>query len=136
MASNSGRKKLLVLDFDSKTLLDVTALAKQWYDVLTTREPEMALSWLSDQTSISVLVTENITGTFKGLNFLDRVRVVSPDTRRVVATAFTDLAMLVEGLHSGAIQKLVQKPILRNELLAAIAPEALTSGAGGFRKAG
>ena len=49
----------------------------------------------------------------------------APDARRVLLTTYHDLASIVDGLHSGAIEKLVQKPFTVGELLSAILPESM-----------
>jgi hypothetical protein len=38
-------------------------------------------------------------------------------------TTYHDLAGIVAGLHSGAIERLVQKPFTRAELMTALLPE-------------
>ena len=43
--------------------------------------------------------------------------------RRILMTTYHDLPSIVAGLHSGAIERLVQKPFTAAELMAAILPE-------------
>jgi len=53
-----------------------------------------------------------------------------PDVRRIVMTSYLELGRIIQGLHNGTIQKLVQKPIDPVELQRAILPfEAQAAGA-------
>lgn len=116
------KNKLVVLDGDRQTLHSVCETARVWYEVLPASDPRKALGWLQSDPDVSVFVTEHIDQSFDGMSLLEKVRTLHPGIRRIVMTTYTDLGRLIEGLHSGAIQKLVQKPIDRNEFLSAIAP--------------
>jgi thioredoxin reductase (NADPH) len=125
-----SRRKLIVLETDRPALSEVTAVARSWYDVLSTAEPRQAKAWLSANTDdIAVFITDHSAQFYEGKSLLEQVKTQFPEVRRVVLTSYSDLSTLIEGLHNGAIQKLVQKPIDRNELAAAIVPiEAVVSG--------
>jgi DNA-binding NtrC family response regulator len=128
MTPPRSRRKLIVLETDRPALSEVLAIARSWYDVLSTSEPRQAKAWLSAHADIAVFVTDHSAQIFEGKSLLEQVKTQLPDVRRVVLTSYSDLSTLIEGLHNGAIQKLVQKPIDRNELAAAIAPiEALVA---------
>ena len=55
------------------------------------------------------------------------IDTLRPDVRRVMMTGHPDLSGIIQGLHSGAIDRLVHKPFTRDELLSAVrldAPQA------------
>lgn len=122
MERSKIKKKLIVLDGDRKSLHDICSMARLWYEVLPAADPRTALGWLQTDPNVSVFVTEHVDQSFDGMSLLEKVRTMHPTVRRILMTTYSDLARLVEGLHNGAIQKLVQKPIDRNEFMAAIAP--------------
>jgi DNA-binding NtrC family response regulator len=122
MTSPSHKRKLVVLDADRRTLHDVCEAAKAWYEVLPTHDVRQAMLWLQNAGDVSVFVTEQVDAHFEGSSLLEKVRTLYPDVRRIVMTNFSDLGRIVQGLHSGSIQKVVQKPIDRQEFLMAIAP--------------
>ena len=125
----SIRRKLIVLDADQPVRTEVERIARSWYDVLSTAEPRQAKAWLTAHADIAVFVTDHTAQQFEGKSLLEQTKTEFPDIRRVVLTSYSDLSMLVHGLHNGAIQKLVQKPIDRNELAGAIVPiEAVVNG--------
>jgi len=121
--------KLIALDTNRPALMEIARIARPWYEVLSTVDPRQAMAWLSEHADIRVFVTDHATQQFEGKSLLEYVRTQFPEIRRIVLTSYSDLSLLIPGLHNGVIQKLVQKPIDRNELLAAIAPfEALAGG--------
>jgi len=122
MIPSGEKRKLVVLDADRRTLHDVCDVAKQWYDVLPTHDVRMAMAWLQNDRDVSVFVTEQVDHAFEGSSLLEKVRTLHPKVRRIVLTNYSDLSRLIEGLHNGAIERLVRKPIDRQEFLAAIAP--------------
>jgi DNA-binding NtrC family response regulator len=123
------QRKLIALDTDRAALVEVMRIARSWYEVLSTCDPRRAKSWLSEFTDIAVFVTDHASQHFEGENILEYARTRFPDVRRIVLTSYGDLSQLIHGLHNGAIQKLVQKPINRSELTAAIVPyEAQAAG--------
>jgi DNA-binding NtrC family response regulator len=125
-----SRRKLIVLETDRPALSEVLAIARSWYDVFPTSEPRQAEAWLKAHPDIAVFVTDHSAQFIEGKSLLEQVKTHLPDVRRVVLTSYSDLGTLIQGLHNGAIQKLVQKPIDRNELAAAIVPtEALVAAA-------
>ena len=74
-----------------------------------------------------VFLTEQVMRFGNGLQILETARSMPPDVRRVMLTNYSDLASLVNGLHSGAIEHLVQKPANDAELVLAVAPQLAQS---------
>ena len=66
---------------------------------------------------------ETIGRTASGVSLLETARSCRPSARRILMTTYHDLPSIVAGLHSGAIERLVQKPFSAAELMAAILPE-------------
>ena len=54
------------------------------------------------------------------IKLLEAIKGEVPDVRRILLTDFCDLRLIVEGLHTGTIQRIVYKPINGSELLGAI----------------
>jgi DNA-binding NtrC family response regulator len=114
---------LLALDGDDTVLRMIAETAAPHFQVLTTRDPRKLLAWLENYRRIDVIATEHVLQTSHGVALLESARVMRPEARRVLLTTYHDLPSIVAGLHSGAIQHLVQKPFNWLELLTAILPE-------------
>ncbi len=122
MQHSSHRKKLVSLDIDRGVLAQIAKLAANWFDVLGTVDVRQAQHWLEQHDDVAVFVTDHATQRASGCDLLKLAQSQFPEVRRIVMTSFAELSVIVEGLHTGAIQKLIQKPIDRQEFLAAIAP--------------
>ena len=115
--------KLLVLDQDEAILRQVGRVFAGYFVVVPVRTPHRALGLLSGDPHIRVMITEQVMRAAQGVDLLELVRAQRPDVRRIMLTTYTDLASIVTGLHSGAVQALVQKPASDEELLYAVLPE-------------
>lgn len=123
----SSKPHLLALDGDDTVLRTLAEIAAPWYQVLTTRDPRKLLGWLENYRQVSAIVTEHVLQTSHGVALLESARTMRPEARRVLLTTYHDLPSIVAGLHSGAIQHLVQKPFNSTELLTAVLPEGALS---------
>jgi DNA-binding NtrC family response regulator len=100
-------------------------VAAPYFQVLTTRDPRKLLGWLENYKYVDAIVTEHVLQTSHGVALLESARTMRPEARRVLLTTYHDLPSIVAGLHTGAIQYLVQKPFTPTDLLTAILPEGV-----------
>lgn len=115
--------KLVVLDGDEAVLRQVGRVFGGHFIVLQVRNPRRAIGLLEGDKYIRAILTEQVMRSADGVELLESIRTMRPDVRRVLLTTYTDLATIVSGLHSGAVQCLVQKPASDAELIAAVCPE-------------
>jgi len=115
--------KLLVLDQDDSVLRQVGRVFGGYFVVVPVHTPHRALGLLEGDPHIRVMITEQVMRAAQGVDVLEAVRSRWPDIRRVMLTTYTDLASIVTGLHSGAVQ--VLKPATDEELLKAVCPEII-----------
>lgn len=116
--------KLIALDQDDNVLRQVSRVFGGTFLVVQVRNPSRAIGLLDIDPNVRAIVTEQVMRSADGAELLETARTLRPDVRRVMLTTYTDLASIVAGIHSGAIQCLVQKPATDHELFAAICPEA------------
>jgi DNA-binding NtrC family response regulator len=117
-----SKHALIALDGDEAVLRAVAQAAAPYYQALVTRDPRRFLAWVENSPDVAVVVTEHVLQTSSGVALLQSARTMRPDARRVLLTTYHDLASIVDGLHSGAIEHMVQKPFTAGELLKAILP--------------
>jgi len=127
--SSQARKKLVALDSDASELGRISRAASPWFQVITSRDPRRVLAMVETDPAIRVLVTEQVLSTASGVALLETVRTCRPDVRRVLLTGYGDLATVIAGVHSGAIERLIYKPLVAAELLAAIGIRMAPAGA-------
>ena len=125
-----AKPRLLALDGDDAVLRVVSEFGCAYYTVHATRSARTLLAWMNTYEDVAVVLTEHVLAAAAGVALLETARTMRPGARRVLMTTYHDLASIVHGLHSGAIQKLIQKPFTPKELLAAILPEGLSAAVG------
>jgi DNA-binding NtrC family response regulator len=128
MSALNTKPPLIALDGDEGVLSMISRVAAPHFHVLVTRDPRRLLGWMENSPKLAVVVTEHVLQTSNGVSLLETARTMRPDARRVLLTTYNDLASIVQGLHSGAIERLVQKPFTPADLLLAIMPEGYSAG--------
>ena len=132
------KSKLILLESDAGTADRFNRVASRLYVIVLERDVNQALSLASSEPSVAVFVA-GVCGV-PAATVLDRVKSARPDVLRVCLTEPSELGSVIEGLHSGVIERTVQKPIHGAEILAAITPPSrlatLAAGAPPARPAG
>ena len=113
---------LVALDNDASCLREVSETAAPWFEVIRASSAKRAIELLQNNALVRAIVSEHIVNTERGIALLETACKLRPDVRRVLMSNHGDLAAIIGGLHSGAIQGLVHKPFRPQELLAAIFP--------------
>lgn len=116
--------KLIALDSNQEVLQAIVAVASPGFEVMKTSDLHRAMQWLEAEKEIAVVVAELLLSDGSGLELLMKAQKFQPSARRVLLTSFSELAPIIEGIHSGAIQLFVQKPLKAAELAAAIGRRA------------
>jgi ActR/RegA family two-component response regulator len=90
---------------------------------------EFDLVWVHDASGFQAAIkqepepvaamVDNRAAGANAIKLLQSVKESRPKTRRVLLSDYCDLAIIVQGLHTGAVQQLVYKPVHAPELLAA-----------------
>jgi len=109
---------LLVDDDESLRRVVEYQLGEAGFSVTTAASAEEALDALRRET-FRLVVTDVLMAGMSGLDLLDRVRVLRPETVVVVITAHGDVSMAVEAMKLGAFDFL-EKPFARERLLVAV----------------
>lgn len=117
------RRTLIVLDGDDHAVRQVSKVLSGACLITHVRNSRSAIAMIESDPHIGAIITEQVMRSGDGVQLLETVRTLRPQVRRIILTTYTDLATIIQGLHSGAIQTLVQKPIVDSELLAAVCPE-------------
>jgi len=110
-------QSIVAVDNDVRTLDRIKMILDSTHTVLATGDPTRALTWLQhDATVAAIVVVHDLPGG-KAMGLLEAARKFRPEARRIVIANYSDLAQFVEGLHTGAIQRTISKPIDPIELL-------------------
>lgn len=79
------------------------------FRVLTADTPLAALKLVDDE-EVAVIVSDNLMPGMRGVELLARVRQISPDTVKILMTAYADLSTAVDAINTGEVFRFVVKP--------------------------
>jgi len=114
------RPRLLLVDDEERILNALSALFRYKYQVFTATDGERALEILK-QYHVHVVVSDQRMPTMTGIDFLRRVKVVSPKTVRILLTGFSDLSAVIDSVNDGEVYRFLNKPWGNQEIQAVIA---------------
>jgi DNA-binding NtrC family response regulator len=120
-----AKSKLLVLDGDSETLHAIVEVAKPYFQVIQTSDPQWAMAWLGQYRDVTVFLVEEDLPQGSGSQLLMRSQAMRPEVLRVLMSRTVDNPNVVQSLKRGIAQTLLEKPMSREALLAAIVPQSV-----------
>jgi two-component system cell cycle response regulator len=114
------KDKILFVDDDEKTLKRLEYTFKNEFDVDTAINAEQALKKIYTDCEYAVIVADMRMDDMNGVEFLHKIKRITPDTVRIMLTGHADLHTAVEAVNRGNIFCFLQKPCLNKELKATI----------------
>lgn len=87
----------------------VRVFRRENYNVLTAESGLKAWQILKEET-IHVIVTDHRMPKITGVELLKKVKIVYPDTIRIMLTGYADIDAVMEAVNQGAVYKFITKP--------------------------
>lgn len=100
---------ILIVDDESDNLDAMNRLLRSDFEVHTTTSATEALKWIRD-TEFSVVVSDQRMPEITGVELLEKVKGVHPDTVRILLTGYTDLDSVINAINRGNVYRYVAKP--------------------------
>jgi len=116
----SNRPAILFVDDEQENLNLFSNLLKRHHRVVTCRRGAEALQLL-EKDRIAVMVSDQRMPDLSGIEVLTRAREISPETVRILVTAYPNLDVTIEAINQGRVRRYLEKPWEPNELRALIA---------------
>ena len=110
-----GPATVLLVDDEVRVLDSLEALLGMDYRILRAERPHQALGLLAERPAV-VISDQRMAGML-GTDLLARCRDISPETVRILLTAFTDADALMESINAANIHHFLLKPWEPKELL-------------------
>lgn len=110
---------MLILDDEPRVLDALEAILAAEFLVLRADGGDAALRLL-DGEEVAVIITDHRMPGMSGVELLRRSQERSPDTVRIVLTAYTDVDSLMDAINMGRIYHFVPKPWSPNDLLTVV----------------
>jgi response regulator RpfG family c-di-GMP phosphodiesterase len=112
--------KILFVDDDRLVLeIAVALFSAQGIKILTANNAMEALEIIRRQ-DIAVVVSDNYMPEISGLELLDRLKDISPETVKILMTAYADLTCALSAINRSEVFRFVVKPWKNEDLLKAV----------------
>ena len=89
------------------------------FTILTAPDANQALDLLKSE-AIAVLVSDNMMPGMSGMELLEMTKTVSPNTVKIMMTAYTDLPTVIEAINRVEVFRFIVKPWDNQQLLATV----------------
>lgn len=102
--------RVLLVDDEENILKSCQRILKRaQYEVVTTTSGNEALEILKNE-SFAVIVSDQRMPEIEGTELLKQVRVVAPDTMRILLTGYADIQASIAAINQGAVYRYLTKP--------------------------
>jgi putative nucleotidyltransferase with HDIG domain len=113
--------KILFVDDDKLVLeIAISIFSAQGIEILTASNAMEALEIIRLQ-DIAVVVSDNCMPGISGLELLDRLKDISPETVKILMTAYADLTCALAAINLSEVFRFLVKPWKKEELISAVA---------------
>jgi len=106
---------VLLVDDEEAILESLELTLGEDYRVFTATTGERGLEILAEE-DVALVIADQVMPSMSGVELLERVNQVRPDTIRMLLTGYADLGSLVRAINEGRIYRYVQKPWEPDEL--------------------
>ena len=103
-------KQVLCVDDDPNVLQAFERQFRKRFEIRTAQGPALGLEAIRDAGPFAVVVSDLRMPVMDGIEFLSRVRQISPDTVRVMLTGQADLDATIAAVNQGNIFQFLNKP--------------------------
>ncbi len=117
--------KVLIVDDEENILRALKRLlVNEDIDVIVTNSGEKGLEILKNTDNIGVIISDQRMPGLTGVDFLERARMIAPDTIRIILTGYADINAAIDAINRGGAFRYITKP-WKDEELVHIIKEAL-----------
>jgi DNA-binding NarL/FixJ family response regulator len=114
-------RRVLLVDDEELVTSGLRRNLRRRFDIETCNDPSDALELVSQQSEpFSVVVSDYQMPGINGIDFLARVRVIAPETVRIMLTGQADLDASMRAVNEGEVFRFLTKPCPSDTLAAAL----------------
>lgn len=113
-------KHVLVVDDSKRTLKAIQELLANEAIVLHTATNVTAALQIIREQEIAVVVSDNVMPGMSGVNFLSLLKNISPDTVKILMSAFANLDSALEAINTSEVYRFVVKPFKNGDMVFAV----------------
>ncbi|MGC3990566.1 MAG: response regulator [Chthoniobacteraceae bacterium] len=113
-------RNILIVDDDPMVLYALEAtLQTANYPVFSTEDPFAAIEYAKNN-PVAVAISDQRMDLMQGLELLQRIREIQPNTSRILITGLLSVQTLVEAINRGEIHRFLGKPWSNAEVIATV----------------
>ena len=113
-------EQVLFVDDSATTIKIIRSLFNEADIILHSATSAEEALQLVRQHEIAVVVSDNIMPGMSGINFLTLLKNISPDTVKILMSAFADLSSALEVINTSEVFRFVLKPFKDEDLIFAV----------------
>ena len=102
--------RILVVDDDANLLRSFKRILAKHFEPVVADSGDSALDILAGGQNFDIVISDYRMAGMDGVQFLSRVRVMAPDTVRMLLTGYADLDVAIRAVNEGNIFRLLTKP--------------------------
>ncbi len=103
-------EKILFVDDEQHILTSYRRIFRKDYQISTALGPELALELIGEKGPFAVVISDMRMPEMNGVQFLSKIKEISPDTIRIMLTGFADFNTAMEAVNEGNIFRFLTKP--------------------------
>lgn len=108
---------ILLVDDEQEFLSLITELLTgDGYEVTTALNGKIAIDLLKTDTDFAVILSDEKMPEMMGTDFLDQAKTLSPESSRVMITAYSNIETMQKAINAGEVYKFLTKPVKIDEL--------------------
>lgn len=109
-SGNHSNPGILIVDDEIEVLNSLADLLRHDFHVLATSDPREALDALSTRDTVTIIISDQRMPVMTGADFLALAAEVSPETPRILMTAYSDINGVIKAVNRGKIIQYITKP--------------------------
>jgi len=106
---------ILYVDDEEQNLISFKATFRREYNIFTAISGKEGLEIMHNN-PINIIITDQRMPEMTGIQFLEKILPVYPDTIRMILTGFSDVEAIVEAINTGRVFRYITKPWDEQEL--------------------
>jgi signal transduction histidine kinase/CheY-like chemotaxis protein len=109
--------KILYVDDEKANLINFSIAFKRYFTIFTAESGPAALEIFENTPDIAIVVADQRMPRMTGVELLRKIKDLEPDAVRIILTAYTDVADILDSINKGKIYHYIIKPWEEAELL-------------------
>jgi class 3 adenylate cyclase len=106
---------ILYVDDEEQNLISFKAAFRRYHNIFTANSGREGMEILLNR-EIHLIITDQRMPEMTGIQFLEKVIHLYPDTIRMILTGFSDVEVIISAINTGRVFRYITKPWDQNEL--------------------